>query len=72
MLTLGGSAGGIGAPSSTKVRRRRRANIPAAPAELKAESMKYFLESLRVLGLCVREAPEFAAKKRRKAAASLH
>lgn len=43
--------------------------IPAAPAELKAESMKYFLESLRVLGLCVREAPEFAAKKRRKAAA---
>ncbi len=44
-------------------------NIPDAPAELKAESMKYFLESLRVLGLCVREAPEFAARKRRKTAA---
>ena len=34
------------------------------PAELKRESMKYFLKSLRILGLCIREAPEFAAKKR--------
>ena len=34
------------------------------PAELKTESMKYFLQSLRILGLCIREAPEFAAKKR--------
>ena len=47
-------------------------NIPEAPAELKAESMKYFLESLRVLGLCVREAPEFAAKKRRKQSTAAH
>jgi hypothetical protein len=30
--------------------------------------MKYFLKSLRILGLCVREAPEFAARKRRKGA----
>ncbi len=34
------------------------------PVALKTESMKYLLESLRILGLCVREAPEFAARKR--------
>lgn len=44
------------------------ADVGAAPAELKSESMRYFLESLRILGLCVKEAPEFAARKRRKAA----
>ena len=43
-------------------------DVGAAPAELKSEGMKYFLESLRILGLCVKEAPEFAARKRRKAA----
>ena len=36
------------------------------PAELKNEGIKFFLKSLRILGLCVREAPEFAAKKRRR------
>lgn len=36
------------------------------PAELKNEGMKYFKESLRILGLCVKEAPEFAARKRLK------
>ncbi len=47
-------------------------DIPETPAELKPEAMKYFLESLRILGLCFKEAPEFAARKRRKAAARLH
>ena len=37
-----------------------------SPMELKRESMRYFLQSLRILGLCVKEAPEFAARKRRK------
>jgi hypothetical protein len=46
------------------------ADVGAMPAELKTESMKYFLESLRILGLCVREAPEFAAKRRHVKAAA--
>ena len=45
-------------------------NVGDEPAELKRESMKFFLESFRILGLCMKEAPEFAAKKRLKAAAS--
>jgi hypothetical protein len=45
-------------------------DVGADPAELRTESMKYFLESLRILGLCLKEAPEFAARKRRKQAAS--
>ena len=44
-------------------------DVGEAPAELRPESMKYFLKSLRVLGTCIREAPEFAARKRRKQAA---
>ncbi|MBP7829529.1 MAG: DUF362 domain-containing protein [Kiritimatiellae bacterium] len=44
------------------------ADVGEAPAELKTESMKYFKQSLKILGTCVREAPEFAARKRRKAA----
>jgi uncharacterized protein (DUF362 family) len=43
-------------------------DVGELPAELSSESMKYFLKSLRILGLCVREAPEFAARKRRKGA----
>ena len=46
------------------------ADVGAQPAELKRESMRYFIESLRILGLCVKEAPEFAARKRRKQAGS--
>lgn len=44
------------------------ADVGETPAELKTESMKYFKQSLKILGTCVREAPEFAARKRRKAA----
>lgn len=44
------------------------ADVGAAPAELKAEGLKYFKQSLKILGTCIREAPEFAARKRRKAA----
>ncbi|MBU1909204.1 MAG: DUF362 domain-containing protein [Verrucomicrobia bacterium] len=44
------------------------ADVGELPAELKKESLRYFKESLRVLGLCLREAPEYAARKRRKAA----
>ena len=40
------------------------------PAQLHRESMKYFKQSLRILGTCIREAPEFAARKRRKTYAS--
>lgn len=46
------------------------ANTGDLPAILKTESMEYFKKSLRILGLCVKEAPEFAARKRRKAAAA--
>ena len=44
-------------------------SVGTTPAELKRESMKYFLQSLRILGTCVREAPEFAARKRHKSSA---
>jgi uncharacterized protein (DUF362 family) len=42
------------------------AELPEAPAELKSEAWKSFKESLRLLGMCLKEAPEFAARKRRK------
>jgi uncharacterized protein (DUF362 family) len=45
-------------------------DVGADPAELRTESMKYFFESLRILGLCVKEAPEFSARRRRRAAAA--
>ena len=32
--------------------------------------MKFFKQSLKILGTCVKEAPEFAARKRRKAVRS--
>ena len=44
------------------------ADVGDTPAEIRTESMKYFLQSLKVLGTCIREAPEFAAKKRYKTA----
>ncbi len=34
------------------------------PAELRREGLRYFKESLKILGTCVREAPEFQARKR--------
>jgi hypothetical protein len=44
------------------------AEVGETPVDLKTESMKYFKQSLKILGTCVKEAPEFAARKRRKAA----
>ncbi|MBU0678817.1 MAG: DUF362 domain-containing protein [Verrucomicrobia bacterium] len=44
-------------------------DVGEGAVKLRKESMKYFLRSLRVLGLCVREAPEIAARKRRKQSA---
>ena len=41
-------------------------DVGELPAELHRESMQYFLKSLKILGTCVKEAPEFAARKRRK------
>ncbi len=41
-------------------------DVGEEPAELRKESMKLFMKSLKILGKCVREAPEFDAKKRRK------
>lgn len=41
-------------------------SVGAAPAKLRRESLKLFKKSVRVLGSCVREAPEFAARKRLK------
>lgn len=38
------------------------------PADLTREGWRHFKESLRILGMCVKEAPEFAARKRTKAA----
>lgn len=39
-----------------------------ASPEVQRQGFKFFKESLRILGMCVREAPEFDAKKRMKAA----
>ncbi len=44
-------------------------NVGDTPAELHRESMKYFMKSMKILGTCVKEAPEFAARKRRQKAA---
>ncbi|MDI6774757.1 MAG: DUF362 domain-containing protein [Verrucomicrobiota bacterium] len=40
----------------------------ADPAELKPDTIKLFRESMKVLGACIKEAPEFDAKRRHKAA----
>ena len=37
-----------------------------APEELHSESMKLVMKSLKILGTCVKEAPEFAAKRRHR------
>ena len=39
-----------------------------APTNLSREASRHFKESLRILGMCVKEAPEFAAKKRTRIA----
>lgn len=41
-------------------------HVGEKPVQLHRESMKYFKQSLKILGTCIREAPEFAARKRHK------
>lgn len=43
-------------------------DVGPAPAELKRTGWSAFAQSLRILGTCIREAPEFAARRRRAAA----
>ena len=40
-------------------------DVGTAPLQLKSSSMQLFLKSLRILGTCIKEAPEFQARKRR-------
>jgi uncharacterized protein (DUF362 family) len=40
-------------------------DVGETPAELRKESMKLFRKSFRILGTCIKEAPEFQARKRR-------
>lgn len=40
-------------------------DIGEAPAELKKESLKLFARSMRILGTCIKEAPELGARRRR-------
>jgi uncharacterized protein (DUF362 family) len=40
-------------------------NVGDAPAELKRDTGRLLAKSLKILGTCIREAPEFAARKRR-------
>lgn len=46
------------------------ADVGDEPMELKGESLKALKESFRILGLCLKEAPEFAARRRLKKAVS--
>jgi hypothetical protein len=41
-------------------------DVGVAPARLDAETSEMVMRAFKVLGEAVREAPEFAAKKRRK------
>jgi len=41
-------------------------DVGRVPADLKRENVKLMLKSMRILGTCLKEAPEFAARKRRK------
>ena len=43
--------------------------VGEAPATLRRDGKKAFLESFRILGTCVREAPEFGARRRMRGAA---
>jgi len=42
-------------------------DVGEAPAELRKQSLKLMRQSLRILGTCVKEAPEFQARQRRLA-----
>ena len=42
-------------------------DVGGAPATLNRQSLKLFARSFGILGTCIREAPEFAARKRRRA-----
>ena len=44
------------------------AELGPAPAGLKPETAKLIAQAVRILGTCVKEAPEFAARRRRRAA----
>lgn len=44
------------------------ADVGREPAQLKKESMKLLVKSFKVLGTCIKEAPEFSARKRRLSA----
>ncbi|MFC1498346.1 DUF362 domain-containing protein [Verrucomicrobiota bacterium] len=41
-------------------------NLGEAPAKLKRDSMRLLKKAVKILGTCIKEAPEFAARKRRK------
>ncbi|MEJ2745232.1 MAG: DUF362 domain-containing protein, partial [bacterium] len=41
-------------------------DVGEAPTGIKRESAKLVMKSVKILGTCVKEAPEFAARKRRK------
>jgi hypothetical protein len=40
-------------------------DVGADPLKLKKDSWRLFKKSLSILGTCIKEAPEFAARKRR-------
>jgi hypothetical protein len=42
------------------------ADVGEDPAELKPQSMRLFMKSLKILGTCIKEAPEFDARRRRR------
>jgi hypothetical protein len=42
-------------------------DVGTAPAQLKRDTKRLLGKSLQILGTCIKEAPEFAARKRRLA-----
>jgi hypothetical protein len=55
------------ATASTKADADGYPDVGAAPAEISRLGARAFAQSFKILGTCVREAPEFANKKRRVA-----
>ena len=47
-------------------------DVGEALPELKRDAGKLMMQSVKILGTCIKEAPEFAAKKRRKSQAGIH
>jgi len=41
------------------------ANVGEDPVKLKKDSLRLLRQSIRILGTCIKEAPEFQARKRR-------